>query len=457
MRNAELRTTRKQRAQCRCSFRAPHSALRTCLAAAALAGVLAVAPGCDRLFPSQKDPKATEKKAPPPVPVLAAPVVQKTVPLELRTFGAAEPNLMATVKAQVTGVLTKIYFKEGQDVKQGDLLFTIDKRPYEAALQQTQANYTRDRAQYTNALKEAERQAELLKTHVAAQQDYDAAKTAADALYATLLADQAMIETAKIQIEYCTIRSPIDARAGAWQVDEGNLVKANDQLLVTLNQVRPIQLGFSLPQRELARVKTQAATGKLQVNAIIPGQEGRPEAGTLTFIDNTVDRTTGTFLLKATFPNPKERLWPGQFVNVVLVLQEEPDRIIVPTRAIQTGQKGQFVYVIGPDKKVRDQLVTPGRTINDDTIITEGLKAGETVVTDGQLKLVPGAEVVVKESLAAAAQPKAKADADRPPKSDDKGGQGPGKGGKGGGATASGPKTAPGEKSQADPGEAAKQ
>jgi len=441
----------------RSAFRAASSAF----VFLAVLAALVLAPGCDRLFPAQKDGKAAEKKAPPPVSVLAATAIQKTVPLELKNFGNVEPNLTAAVKAQVTGILTDIAFKEGQDVKAGDRLFTIDPAPFKAALVQADANAARDKVQYDNAIKEVDRQSELLKSHVAAQSDYDTAKAAADSLLATRLADEAMINMAKINLAYCTITSPIDARAGAWQVDQGNLVKANDQTLVVLNQVRPIQLSFSLPQRELNRVKTQAAAEQaaarnLQVKAIIPGQEDKPEIGALTFIDNAVDRTTGMFQLKATFLNSEERLWPGRFVVAVLVLQEEPDCVIIPTRAIQTGQNDrQFVYVIGPDRKVRNQSVTVGRTINDDTIIAAGIKAGETVVTDGQLKLVPGAEVVIKESLETAAGPP-KAEAAGPPKSGGKGDEAPRKGAKGDGATKPAAKAAETPMPDAGPAEAPK-
>jgi multidrug efflux system membrane fusion protein len=372
-----------------------------------LAAAIGLAGGCDRLS-GQTEAKGKEKK--PAVAVLAAPVVQKSVPVELRTFGTVEPNFMVAVKAQVSGILKTIHFKEGQNLKADAPLFTLDSSPYEAALEQAKANYARDKAQYANALKEVDRQVELLANKVAAQQDYDTAKTAADVLLATLAGDEAMLKTARIQLDYCEIRSPIDARAGAWQVDAGNLVNANGQLLVTLNQIRPIQLSFSLPQKELDRVKAQAAKAKLQVRAFPPGQEDTPEVGELVFIDNNVDLPTRTFQLKAKFDNPSERLWPGLFVNVVLVLELEPDAIIIPTHAIQTGQKGQFVYVIGPDSKVHDQLVTVERAINDDTIIADGLKAGETVVTDGQLRLKPGDEVVVKQSISGDVAPKAKAE-----------------------------------------------
>jgi multidrug efflux system membrane fusion protein len=337
----------------------------------------------------------------PPVPVLVAPVVQQDVPVELRTFGYVEANLTVTVRAQVTGVLMVVHFTEGQNVKKGDKLFSIDPRPFEVAIQQAEANVARDKATHENAIKEAQRQKELLAKGITSQGEYDAAQTTSDALLATIRSGEAAIERAKIDLGYCSIRSPIDGRAGAWLVDQGNLVRANDSTLVTINQVRPIQASFGLVEEALSDVQKESAGRKLQVLALIPGRELEPEKGELSFIDNTVDRTTGKFTVKATFPNAEERLWPGLFVNIVVVLKGQPGAIIIPSRAIQPGQKGRYVFVVKPDQTVEDRVITVDRPIDSETVISKGLSAGEVVVIDGQLRLVPGSKVAVKTGLGA--------------------------------------------------------
>jgi len=371
---------------------------------------LALLAGCAKESPTAAAGKAAGQGA--PVPVLVAPVVQRDVPVELRTFGNVEANLTVTVRAQITGTLTEIYFKEGQNVKKGDKLFSIDPRPFEAALKQADANLARDKATLENAVKEAQRQKELLAKGIASQGEYDAAQSTADALLATIHSNEAAIDRAKVDLSYCSIYSPIDGRVGAWLVHGGNLVRANDSTLVTINQVRPIQASFYLVEDDLRNVQKESANHKLEVLARIPGREDQPEKGELSFIDNTVDRTTGKFQCKATFPNPEERLWPGLFVNIVVVLRVQKDAIVIPSRAIQPGQKGLYVFVVKPDQTVEDRLITVDRPINSETVISKGLSAGETVVTDGQLRLVPGAKVVVKTSLEATGQAGGKAPAE---------------------------------------------
>ena len=371
-------------------------------AAAALALIgagiaLVLAAGCS----GKNEPAAARSGQGQPVPVLAAPVVETTAAVEFRTFGTCEANLTAAIKSQITGVLTSVAFdgKEGQNVKKGATLFTIDQRPFEAALRQAEANLSRDTAQYDNAEKEAARQQQLLKQGIAAQGDYDQAKATADALAAAQRADQAAIEQARINLSYCTIPAPFDGRTGAWLVDLGNLVKANDVTVVVINQVQPIQVSFAVPQRQLAEIQKQMATGTLPVRASVPGQAGPPEVGKLTFIDNTVDQSTGTVRLKATFGNPGERLWPGLFVNVTLVLTEEPHALVIPSRAIQTGQQGTYVFVVKADSTAEVRPITVERPLDGDSVISKGLVAGEQVVTDGQLLLKPGSTVKVKPSL----------------------------------------------------------
>jgi multidrug efflux system membrane fusion protein len=334
------------------------------------------------------------------IPVLADTVIQKAVPVEMRAIGNCQAYSTVAVKSMVGGEISQVHFTEGQDVAKGDLLFTIDPRPFEAALKQAQANLERDRVQAENAKINAQRYEILVAKQAVSRQQYDQFRTNAEALEATVRLDEAAVENAKILLSYCFIRSPIDGRTGNLLVTRGNIIKANDITLITINQIRPIYVAFSVPEQNLAEIKKYRAAGKpLKVEALLPNDARGAERGVLTFIDNTVDNTTGTILLKATFSNKKKRLWPGQFVNVILTLTTQPNAIIVPSQAVQTGQKGQYVFVIRPDLTVEARPVVVNRTINTDAIIDKGLKAGEKVVTDGQLQLVPGAKVEIKGSL----------------------------------------------------------
>jgi multidrug efflux system membrane fusion protein len=344
---------------------------------------------------------ACDKKAPPPkkpvAPVTAAVVVQKTVPVQIRAIGNVEAYSTVGVKSQIGGELAKVHFREGQDVKKGDLLFTIDPRPYEAALKQAEANLAKDTAQLENAREEVRRYAELVKKGYVAQEQYDQIRTNSAALEATVNADKALVENAKLQLKYCYIYSPITGRTGYLQSNQGNLIKANaDNPIVTINQVQPIYVTFSVPEQYLDEIKKYMASGKLRVGASIGSDNSSPEEGVLTFVDNTVDVTTGTIKLKATFVNRQRRLWPGQFVNVSLTLSSQPDAIVVPSEAIQTGQSGQYVFVIKSDLTVDARPVTVARSLDGESVIGNGLKPGERVVTDGQLRLVPGAKVEIK-------------------------------------------------------------
>jgi membrane fusion protein, multidrug efflux system len=331
------------------------------------------------------------------VPITAGTVMQKTVPLQLSAIGNVEAYSTVSVKSQIGGVLTRVHFREGQDVSKGALLFTIDPRPFEVALKQAEANLAKDTAQLENARKEVLRYAELVKKGYVAQEQFDQITTNAAALEATVNAGQAMVENARLQLKYCSIYSPITGRTGNLLANEGNLIKANaDTPMVVINQVQPIYVAFSVPEQNLSEIKKYMSGGKLGVEAIVSKEDGKPEQGVLTFIDNAVDLTTGTIKLKGTFANKGKRLWPGQFVNAVLTLTSQPDAIVVPSQAIQAGQKGHYVFVIKNDLTVEDRPVIAGRTLQNETIIEKGLQAGETVVTDGQLRLVPGAKVDVK-------------------------------------------------------------
>ena len=334
----------------------------------------------------------------PAVPVTAATVIQKTVPVQINTIGNVEAYSTVSVKSQIGGLLDHVHFREGQDVNKGALLFTIDPRPYEAALKQAEANLAKDTAQLENAREEVRRYAELVKKGYVAQEQYDQIRTNATAFEATVNADKAVVENAGLQLKYCYIYSPFNGRTGNLLSHQGNLIKANaDNPMIIINQIQPIYVTFSVPEQYLSEIKKYMSGGKILVKAFITTGKDDPEEGVLTFVDNTVDVATGTIKLKATFANNKKRLWPGQFVDVVIVLTTQPNAVVVPSQSIQTGQKWQYVFVIKDDLTVEDRAVTVGRTLNSETVIEKGLQAGEKVVTDGQLRLVPGAKVQLKE------------------------------------------------------------
>jgi multidrug efflux system membrane fusion protein len=400
-----------------------------------------------------------ESKQPPkrpPVPVAVAPVERKTVPLQVQAIGTVEAYAVVSVRAQVGGELMRVHITEGQDVKKGDLLFTIDPRTYEAALAnaqatlakdqgqvaqaravlqrdtarvgQTRAALLRDQAQLKNAQVSEGRYRDLLKRELIAQEQYDQIRTTAEALAATVRSDEAdiasaeetvradeaavrsaeeivkadaaLVDNARVQVGYTTIRSPIDGRAGSLQLNQGNVVRAsgtNDSTLLVINQVQPVYVSFTVPQQQLAQIKRYMAAGALTVDALAGG-EPKPERGTVTFIDNAVDQTTGTIRLKATFTNAERRLWPGQFVNVSMTLAVENDALVIPAQALQTGQQGTFVFVVKPDQTVDTRRVVVARTQGSETILTSGVEAGESVVTDGQPRLVQGAKVEVRSA-----------------------------------------------------------
>ncbi|HET6465913.1 MAG TPA: efflux RND transporter periplasmic adaptor subunit [Nitrospiria bacterium] len=353
-----------------------------------------------------QSPKKDTKGA-PAVPVLASAVVQKPMPVELPAIGNVQAYSTVVVKSLVEGTLTQAYFKEGQEVKKGDLLFTIDFRPFEVQLKQAEANLARDRAQSENARQEANRYQDLLQKEYVSQEQYEQLRATAAAYEGTLLADQAAIDQARLQLDYCSIRSPIDGVAGTLLVYPGNLVKVNDpdHPLLTINQIQPIYVAFSVPEKNLSEIRKYHALGPLTVDATIPHSPTPPVRGRLTFLDNTVNNTTGTIQLKALFPNETKTLWPGQFVNVVLTLTTQPDAIVVPSQAVQTGQQGSYVFVVKPDRTVESRPVVVARVVSGETVIDRGLASGEQVVTDGQLRLAPGSKVEIKTAAPAAAGP----------------------------------------------------
>lgn len=349
--------------------------------------------------PAAEAPRGSGRAAVPPVK--AAEVVVKSVPVELRTFGTVEPMATVAIKSQITGVLTNVLFKEGQDVGRGDLLFVIDPRGSEAARKQAEASLAKDKAQLHNAEKEAARQDELLKQGITAEDARDQAHTAVEVLKAQVQSDQAAVDHALLQEEYCHIRAPVDGRIGNLLVHAGNLVKANDVTLVTLNQLKPILVRFTFPQQQLSYIRGKLAADALQVIVSVPGSTSRTATGTVTFVDNAVDSETGTVLAKARFENSETELWPGQFVNVAVRLAVQSDAVVVPARAVLPGQKGSYVYVIAADGTVSNRTVQVDRTVQDDAVVSGGLKAGERVVVDGQLRLAPGLHVTIQADPAA--------------------------------------------------------
>ena len=332
-----------------------------------------------------------------PVPVTIATVTQKSMPVEIGVIGSAEPVSTVSIRSQTTGQLTSVNFTEGDEVTKGQLLFSLDRRPLEAAMEQAKANLARDEAQAANAAAMARRYEDLAKRGIATREQVDTSNASLAALNATVAADRAALENAKVQLEYATINAPISGRTGALMVHEGNLVRANDSAsLVVINQIMPIQVAFSLPEARLTELKRYMAHGALRVLAAPPNDDAPPAVGRISFIDNSVDAATGTIKVKGTFPNADRRLWPGQYVNVTVELTTERNATVVSTQAVQAGQQGPFVFVVKPDQTVELRNVVVTRTAAADTVIASGLEPGETVVTDGQIRLVPGSKISVK-------------------------------------------------------------
>jgi len=394
--------------------------------ALASAGAGAV-PACTKASGGSGPPKgAPQQQA---ALVTLAPAVAKRFAVRIDTFGAVEAEATVSVKAEISGTLTKVHFRRGQDLRRGDVLFTIDSRPFQAALEgaqasleqaragldQLRANVQRDRVQEANARREADRQAKLLERKISAQADYDNALTAADALSAavrageaairageaTIRADQALVDSARLNLGYCTIACPLDGRAGNVLVDEGNLVKANDTALVTIKQIKPVEVFFSVRQQDLPRLRQRMAAGALPVT-VCPPEDPSPQTGRLTFIDNQIAPDTGMIRLGAVFDNAAGRLWPGQYVNVSLELAVLDGATVVPAKALQTGRDGRFVFVARADGTVEFRALTVGPTAVDEAVIEGGLKPGEVVVTDGQFRLKDGARYIVRPTGAGA-------------------------------------------------------
>jgi multidrug efflux system membrane fusion protein len=400
--------------------------LRRNLFIVSLLGVALLA-GCSGKSASAPGGKAAGgKKGGGDVPVLVATAAEKSVPVEIQVIGNVEAYSVISVKAQVGGELTNVYFREGDYVKKGDLIFSIDKRPLEAALAQVEANHARDIAQlgqaeanlardtaqarYTEA--QAGRYAKLFASGIISKDQAEQLRANADVTAQAVAADKAAInsaraavnaskatvENARVQLSYTQIRSPIDGRTGNISVKAGNLVAANTVELTTINQVQPIYVTFSVPEAQLAAVKKYMAGGRLQVRARPQDDPSAPEqVGALTFVDNSVDASTGTIKLKGTFPNADRKLWPGEFVRVTLRLTTQPNAVVVPNQAVQTGQDGTFIYVVKADQTVESRPVKTGVRVDQEMVVESGLEAGEKVVVEGQLRLAPGSRVVIRD------------------------------------------------------------
>ncbi len=383
----------------------------------ALIGVCCVSllllPGCGK---QQAQPAG----AMPPVPVSIAVAAEEAVPVQVRAIGTVEPSTTVQIKSQVAGELMSVHFTEGRDVNKDDLLFEIDPQPYRDALAQAEAAVSRDRAQQTQAqanvardqaqAKSAEADAyryeQLAKEGVAPTMQASQQRAAADAAHESVRADQAAIESARASLEsdqaavarakldltYCEIRSPVSGRTGNLLVHPGNLIKVNDVPLVVINQVAPIFVSFGVPEEQLAAIRRRAGDN-LAVEASTDAEPNQISRGRLKVVDNAVDTNTGTIRLKAVFDNTAHLLWPGQFVNVVLTLDTQGKATVVPSESVQDGQRGQFIFVVKPDQTVEPRQVTVMRTIGKKSVIAKGVTPGETVVTDGQLRLFPGAKI----------------------------------------------------------------
>jgi multidrug efflux system membrane fusion protein len=328
-------------------------------------------------------------------PVRVALAERRSMPVEIRTFGAVQPRASVTVKTQVGGLLAEVCFTEGQDVCAGDLLARIDPRPFEVALRRAEAALASARAERANAERALRRQSELFAKGFTSETDRDQAATTLAVRQAEERAEEAAIDNARIQLGYCTIRAPMAGRTGRRLADPGNLAAENATALVTINEVRPVHVAFSVPQQELERVRGAGALTNLEVEVALPGAAAAAERGRLVFVDNAVDRATGTVLLKAEFANGAGALWPGRFVDVRMCVAVEANAVVVPFKAVQNGQKGTYVFVVKPDGTVEARPVAVARSVDELSVIASGLSGGEQVVAEGQQRLADGVRVQV--------------------------------------------------------------
>jgi multidrug efflux system membrane fusion protein len=363
------------------------AAPRALRSAGALAAI-ALAVGCG-------DPGG--KSAPAAVPVTVGHVERRPIPYEIDATGTVEPMQTVAVSSQVSGVLMRVAFREGDEVQRGQVLFEIDRRPLEAALKQAEGALAKDSAQLVAAEQDVKRYGALVEKDYVTPQQYDQIKATAASLRASVSADEGAVESARLNVQYATIRSPITGRAGALLVKEGNLVRASGQTLVVINQIRPILVRFAVPASHLPRIR-QYSGDSLPIHVQPASAGGTPSAGVLSFVDNAVDTTTGTILLKGRFANTDGMLWPGEFVNVALQLFVQKDAIVAPAPAVVQSQQGNYVFVVNANGTTAMRDVTVDRTIGNLAVISKGLSGGETVVTDGQLRLSNGAKIQIKSA-----------------------------------------------------------
>jgi len=381
----------------------PYATPRSAASVLAIALLVALAStGCS----SQKKTRSSR------VPVKIAHAEVQSMPYALTSVGTVEALRTAAVGSQVGGVIMRVAFREGDVVGRGQVLIQIDPRPFHAALEQAKATLQRDRAQYETARLDAERSLSLYQANVLSQAEWDQKRSASESLAATVRADSASVMNAALDLEYATIRSPIAGRTGRLNVNVGDYVKAaTSDALVTVIQPNPIRVRFTIPERDVPALQRYLHT---QPKVLITSAGGgEPVQGALIFVDNAVDPVSGTLLLKGEFPNRDGRLVPGQFVDVKLVLYVAPNAIVVPSLAVSTGQQGSFVYIVNPDSTVSTRPVQVDRTVDELTVVSSGLKPGESVVTDGQLRLSPGAKVVIKKPNAQGAAADAAPPAER--------------------------------------------
>jgi membrane fusion protein, multidrug efflux system len=368
------------------------SILRTAVAAGFLVaiGCLILAPGCKR---SEGMPNFQR----PPAPVAVFEAERRDVPVYIEQIGKCVAREMVAIQPQVSGQITKIHFADGADLRKGDLLFTIDPRPYQAQLDLAQGNHAQSQAILDLAKTEFARVDKLMATNAVAKQEFDQAKNAVAVAAARATTSLAALETAKLNLEYCSIAAPIEGRAGHHLVDIGNVVIANNMMatnpLLVIERLDPVYADFTVPENELSAVQRNMAAGPLKVEVWLPDEAASPRTGDLTFIDNAVQESTGTVKLRATLRNADHHFWPGRFVRVRLILSVHKDAVLIPAGAPQASANGPFVYVVKADNTAELRLVTPGQRHGDMVMIEKGLKAGERVVTEGQLAVMPGAPV----------------------------------------------------------------
>jgi membrane fusion protein, multidrug efflux system len=346
--------------------------------------------------PAPKDEASAGVKRTPTVPVVVATVEQREVPVQLQAIGNVRPKATVAVKARVTGQIAEVFFQEGQDVKKGDVLAKIDPAPFEVVLAQAKARLAQATTQADIAKKQAARYTNLSQSGGVSREEVDNFKSTADAALSNQEAAAATVKEAELQLSYCQVISPITGRAGRRAVDAGNVVKEDETDLVVINQLRPIEVIFAVPEQHFTDIQTYMKRGELKVTITPSGSAAQKIQGVLSFVDNAIKPATGTLEVKATMPNEDLSLWPGQYGEVALTLTTQPNALVVPATAVQTGQNGQYVFVVKDDSSVDLRNVELERTVGNEAIIRQGLKVGEVVVTDGQLRLVPGSRVEIK-------------------------------------------------------------